>query len=45
MKILFFLAATIAILGAFEIEGGYEIPPSAQTYGNAPVISDAMMQE
>ncbi len=29
MKILFFLAATIAILGAFEIEGGYEIPPSA----------------
>ena len=45
MKILFFLVATIAILGAFEIEGGYEIPPSAQTYGNAPVISDAMMQE
>ena len=24
MKILFFLVATIAILGAFEIEGGYE---------------------
>lgn len=45
MKILFFLAATIAILGAFEVEGDYEIPPSAQTYGNAPVISDAMMQE
>lgn len=45
MKILFFLAATIAILGAFEIEGGYEIPPSAQTYGNAPVISDEMMKE
>ena len=45
MKILFFLAATIVILGAFEIEGGYEIPPSAQIYGNAPVISDAMMQE
>ena len=45
MKILFFLAATIAILGAFEIEGGYEISPSAQTYGNAPVISDELMKE
>ena len=45
MKILFFLVATIVILGAFEIEGGYEIPPSAQTYGNAPVISDEMMKE
>ena len=45
MKILFFLAATIAILGAFEIDGDYEIPPSAQTYGNAHVISDEMMKE
>jgi len=45
MKILFFAAAMIAILSAFEMKGGYEIPPSAQTYGNAPVISDAMMQE
>ena len=39
MKILFFTVAAAVILGAFEIEGGYEIPPSAQTYGNAPVIS------
>ena len=38
MKNLFFAAAMIAILGAFEIEGGYEIPPLAQTYGNALVI-------
>lgn len=27
MKILFFAAAMIAILGAFEIEGGYETRP------------------
>lgn len=45
MKILFFAAAMIAILGAFEMKGGYEIPPSAKIYGNAPVISDEMMRE
>ena len=45
MKILFFEAAMIAILGAFEMKGGYEIPPSAKIYGNAPVISDEMIRE
>lgn len=45
MKILFFAAAMIAILGAFEMKGGYEIPPSAKIYGNAPVISDEMIRE
>lgn len=45
MKILFFAAAMIAILGAFEMKGGYEIPPLAKIYGNAPVISDEMMRE
>ena len=45
MKILFFAAAMIAILGAFEMKGGYEIPPLAKIYGNVPVISDEMMRE
>ena len=45
MKILFLAAAAVAISDAFDVEGGYEIPPSTQTQGYAPVISDEAMQE